>query len=386
MQEGRGSAFQNALIDVPHNPADNAPKQGTTVRPTVNDIAREAGVSLATVDRVLNARPGVREKTITAVNEAIRTLGYVRNVAAANLARQRIYRFLFVLPDVQSQFIIALRAAIEEAAHGPLAESCEVMVVTAPLRDPHAIVSAVEQFRVTPLDGCAIMAHETPDVRDLIIRLRDEGTSVVSLIMDQPQAPRDHFVGIDNEAAGRTAGVLLGRFVGEKPGKVAVVVSSMQARDMVERRLGFDRVMAERFPQLQVLPSIEGHDDRDLTVQIVRASLASHQGVVAIYVAGAGTRGVTEALTAAGLAGQTVVVAHELTPHTRAALMDGSIDAVIAQDVGHLARSALRVLKAKTDRLRIDAGQEQINITVLLRENLTPLATTYAISPSFDAA
>ncbi|MEL6316609.1 MAG: LacI family DNA-binding transcriptional regulator, partial [Pseudomonadota bacterium] len=33
-------------------------------RPTVHDIARVAGVSLATVDRVLNERPGVREKTI----------------------------------------------------------------------------------------------------------------------------------------------------------------------------------------------------------------------------------------------------------------------------------------------------------------------------------
>jgi LacI family transcriptional regulator len=339
----------------------------------VNDIAREAGVSLATVDRVLNARPGVREKTILAVNDAIRSLGYIRNVAAANLARQRIYRFLFVLPDVQSQFVTALRAAIEQAAHGPLADSCEVMIVTAPLRDPHALVMAVDEFRATPLDGCAIMAHETPDVRDLIIRLRDEGTAVVSLITDQPQAPRDHFVGIDNEAAGRTAGVLLGRFVGQKPGKVAVVVGSMQARDMVERRLGFDRVMAERFAHLQVLPSIEGHDDRDLTVRIVRASLASHDGVVAVYVAGAGTRGVTEALSDAGLSGQMVVVAHELTPHTRAALIDGSIDAVIAQDVGHLARSALRVLRAKSDRLRIDVGQEQIDITVLLRENLAAL-------------
>jgi LacI family transcriptional regulator len=343
------------------------------VRPTVNDIAREAGVSLATVDRVLNARPGVREKTILAVNDAIRSLGYIRNVAAANLARQRIYRFLFVLPDVQSQFVSALRSAIEQAAHGPLADSCEVMIVTAPLRDPHALVTAVEGYRHMPLDGCAIMAHETPDVRDLIIRLREEGTAVVSLITDQPQAPRDHFVGIDNTAAGRTAGVLLGRFVGQKPGKVAVVVSSMQARDMVERRLGFDRVMAERFAHLQVLPSIEGHDDRDLTMQITRASLASHDGVVAVYVAGAGTRGVTEALADAGLAGQVVVVAHELTPHTRAALIDGSIDAVIAQDVGHLARSALRVLRAKSDRLRIDVGQEQIDITVLLRENLAAL-------------
>lgn len=343
------------------------------VRPTVNDIAREAGVSLATVDRVLNARPGVREKTILAVNDAIRTLGYIRNVAAANLARQRIYRFLFVLPDAQTQFVTSLRAAITDAARGPLAESCEVMVVTAPLRDPHAMVTAVAKYRETPLDGCAIMAHETPDVRDLIIHLKAEGTAVVSLITDQPQAPRDHFVGIDNEAAGRTAAVLLGRFVGKRPGKVAVVVSSMQARDMVERRLGFDRVMAERFPDLQVLPSIEGHDDRHLTEQITTACLASHDGVVAVYVAGAGTRGVTEALSTAGLGENLVVVAHELTAHTRAGLVDGAIDAVIAQDVGHLARSALRVLRAKTDRLAIDAGQEQINITVLLRENLSPL-------------
>lgn len=363
------------------------------VRPTVNDIARVAGVSLATVDRVLNARPGVREKTIHAVNDAIRTLGFVRNVAAANLARQRVYRFLFVLPDVESQFVASLQAAIAEAAQGPLAEACEVMMVTAPLRDPHALVMAVDRFRDAPLDGVAIMAHETPDVRDLIIHLKAEGAAVVSLITDQPQAPRDHFVGIDNEAAGRTAGVLVGRFVGKRAGKVAVVVSSMQAHDMVDRRLGFDRVMAERFPDLQVLPSIEGYDDRDLTAQITRASLQSHDGVVAIYVAGAGTRGVTETIAELGLAGQMVVVAHELTQHTRTALIEGSIDAVIAQDVGHLARSALRVLRAKSDRLNIDVGQEQINITILLRENLSmqtpsltpltsvdPSATTWKIT------
>jgi LacI family transcriptional regulator len=343
------------------------------VRPTVIDIAREAGVSLATVDRVLNDRPGVREKTIRAVTEAIDRLGYVRNVAAANLARQRTYRVLFMLPEVRSQFLLALQDAISEAARGPLAESTEIIVATAPLRDPHALVASFDQYLKPPLDGCAIMAHETPEVRDLITRLKEHGTAVVSLITDQPQAPRDHFVGIDNDAAGRTAGVLLGRFVGQKPGKVAVVVSSMLARDMVERRRGFDAVLAERFPHLQALPSLEGHDDRDLTARITTACLEAHPGVVAIYVAGAGTRGVTEALAALGLGGQLVVVAHELTPHTRSALVEGAVDAVIAQDVGHLARSALRVLRAKADRLPIDEGQEQIRITILIRENLPPL-------------
>ena len=47
----------------------------TRPKPTVNDIARVAGVSLATVDRVLNARPGVRDVTIEKVNKAIAELG-----------------------------------------------------------------------------------------------------------------------------------------------------------------------------------------------------------------------------------------------------------------------------------------------------------------------
>jgi LacI family transcriptional regulator len=58
-------------------------------RPTVNDIAKAAGVSLATVDRVLNARQGVREKTVARVNAAIEQLGYIRDVTAPNRATAR---------------------------------------------------------------------------------------------------------------------------------------------------------------------------------------------------------------------------------------------------------------------------------------------------------
>ena len=48
----------------------------TSDNPTVNDIARVAGVSLATVDRVLNGRPGVRSSTVEKVQKAIAELGY----------------------------------------------------------------------------------------------------------------------------------------------------------------------------------------------------------------------------------------------------------------------------------------------------------------------
>ncbi|MEM8704238.1 MAG: LacI family transcriptional regulator, partial [Pseudomonadota bacterium] len=65
-----------------------------------------------------------------------------------------------------------------------------------------------------------------------------------------------------------------------------------------------------------------------------------------------------------------VVVAHDLTPVTRKALVDGEVDAVIAQNVGHLARSALRVLRAKCDDAGIYEAQEQIRIEIVMRENL----------------
>jgi len=66
-----------------HN--DPKPRHQEISKPTVNDIARVAGVSLATVDRVLNGRSGVRSLTIAKVNKAIDELGYVRDTAAANL-------------------------------------------------------------------------------------------------------------------------------------------------------------------------------------------------------------------------------------------------------------------------------------------------------------
>ena len=59
------------------------------MRPTTKDLAKAAGVSLATVDRVLNGRSGVRKKTVDAVNCAIQEIGFERNQVAATLARKR---------------------------------------------------------------------------------------------------------------------------------------------------------------------------------------------------------------------------------------------------------------------------------------------------------
>ncbi|MFK7754469.1 MAG: LacI family DNA-binding transcriptional regulator [Sedimentitalea sp.] len=339
-------------------------------KPTVHDIAREAGVSLATVDRVLNARAGVRKATVARVQQAVQSLGYVRDISAANLARQRHYRFVFLLPDTSSQFLSALREAIAETSRGLAKDRCAIETVSVSLNDPVALKRAFSKMDEDGIDGVAVMANETPMVRDMIARLKARGVAVVAMITDQPNSERDHFVGIDNTAAGRTAAVLMGRFIDAPAGKIAVVVNTMLARDMVERRIGFDQVMAERFAGLEPLPTVEGRDDHELTAQVTAQCLDRNSDVVGIYCVGAGLRGVTQVLRERNLEQKVVVVGHDLTPHACAALREGALDVVINQNTGHLARSAARVLRAHCDGVDVIASQEKIRIEIVLKENL----------------
>lgn len=341
------------------------------MRPTVNDIAREAGVSLATVDRVLNARPGVRAKTVKAVNDAIARLGYVRDLTAANLARSRNYRMVALLPDTESQFIQSLAAALVEAGQAAAPSRTELRLMRFPAEDPHALAALLGGLSSRDHAGVALMAPETPVLRDAVRALRARGLPVVALVSDLPSA--DHFIGIDNRAAGRTAGVLLGRFLGGGPGQVIVLGQSLLARDMIERRRGFDEVMQRDFPGLEVLQSLETHGSPATLRHVVAEMLANAPRVRGIYAMGGGNRTLTQVLGEMGLSGKMTLVCHELTPHVRQALVTGEITAVITQNLGHLARSTLRVLRAKADNQPLDESQEQIRIEIVLRENLPDL-------------
>lgn len=347
-------------------------QQETKAPPTINDIARVAEVSLATVDRVLNARPGVREKTVEKVNQAIADLGYVRDTAAANLARGRVYNFVFILPMTSNEFLTALEAEITQLANASRHERTRLSFVRVAAFDPVALSVAMEGIDAEIVDGVAIFGPETPSVRDSVAHLRASGVAVVSLVADIPSSERDHYVGVDNVAAGRTAAQLLGRFLGPRKGSVLVLTGSMLARDHLERRLGFDEVMARDFPHLRILASLEGRDDPDLIERLMPGTLADNADIIGVYSSAAGNEGLLRVFQDQPKTARPMIVAHELTPLSRAALQDGLFDAVISQDTGHLIRSAVRVMRAKSDKLPINNSQERIRIDVYLKENTPP--------------
>lgn len=322
------------------------------------------------MDRVLNERPGVRSVTIKKVQAAIEALGYVRDTAAANLARQKTYRFVFVLPDWKGQFLASLEESLAEIIHNAPQNRTEVRTIHVPNHGLTELAATLRELRPEEVDGLAIMAKETPLVRDAIADLRKRGIPVVSLVADQPNSERDHFVGIDNFAAGRTAATLLGRFTGGRRGKVVVVITNKQSRDMIERRHGFDEIVSAEFPHLEPLPSVEGQEDPGHTERVTLRALRANPDAVGIYSVGASADGIARAIAAADLPQRPILIDHELTEDSAALLRRGVIDAVITQNTGHLARSALRVLRAKCDQTPVIKSQECIRIEIVIRENL----------------
>lgn len=339
------------------------------MRPTAKDLAVEAGVSLATIDRVLNGRPGVKARTVTKVNDAIDRIGFVRNLSAVNLARKKNYHFRFLLPEYGDQFLDVMVKHIEEANKAFSAEMVDATAVRLPAEDPYRLASYLGHLDAKSVHGIAIMAPESPQVRDAINRLLERGIEVVQFLAGQPKAASIDFVGINNHAAGATAAQLSGRFLCGTRGKIVVVSETMQSRDSIERRLGFDDVINREYPELKTLPSIETHGDLQRTRRIFKNLFANHPDISGLYVLSAEARIPIEEISKITTK-PLVKIVHERTPFTEAALQNGQIDAVIAQNPGHLVRSAIRILKARNDQREPLASQEKIRIEILLKENL----------------
>ena len=340
-----------------------------SVRASLHDVARTAGVSLATVDRVLHGRAGVRARTVERVQAAVEQLGYRPDPAAARLARKRSVRLAIVLPAGDNGFVALLNQQLRATAPW-LAEQRAVAVVHSvdvfsPLDLAQHLASLQGRF-----DAVVVMALDHPRVRAAIDDLVAHGTVVVTLVSDVPGSRRSHFVGIDNVAAGRTAATLLGRFVNARGGRVGIVMGSRALRDHAERLFGFERVMAAEYTHLRLLPPIEGHDSSERTEPLVTKLLQRETELVGLYSIGAGNRGIQAALERSGRAPRIVWICHELTPHARKALLSGVADAVINQDAGHEVRSACRLALAALSGERVLPDQERIRLDIFLRDNL----------------
>jgi LacI family transcriptional regulator len=338
------------------------------MRATIVEVAQAAGVSIATVDRVLNNRLGVKPRTRNLVLEAARRVGYLTDEDRQAVQRksQVPVRLQFILPVGTNQFIQTLHDNVLALAKAR--DGIDVHVTSLDGINPEHL--AIQIRNLPPeIQGLGVIALDHPSVREALRTLAARQVKVVTLVSDIHHVPRVAYVGIDNRAAGRLAGYLLRRFLGKSnSGKVALFTGSLAYRGHEEREMGFRNILSEESPSLDVIQLREIMDDEDQAYEEARALLATHPDVLAIYNVGAGTPGIAKAIKERGLQHKIVFVGHEATPSARDLLLDGTLDAVIDQNPRVEAREALNILESAVRDLPLEVHPPRLQ--VIFKENI----------------
>ena len=338
---------------------------------TIADIARQAGVGTATVDRVLNRRPGVNAETVQRVLQVVAELG-----APPQRGRPRMgenFRFAFVLPAEAAPFNELVDRLIAQTA-GEFRHQ-HITELTHRFDSSDVAAFAAELAQLGDCDGVAVMAPDLPPVKLAINELVRTGVHVVTLLSDVAGSMRETHIGADNRAAGRTAGLLLGRMCGS--GARDTLLLSSQATRLsgeIERRIGFAQVIEERFPKLKVqrtpdLPPGDAGVCRAL-LRYLRSESVDTARIAGLYNVGSGSVGVARAIESLGLTGSVGIVAHDFSDEHRSLLGANGLAYVLHQDIHYCISTAARVLRALCENVRGALNVVQPRIEILTAENL----------------
>ncbi|WP_406441119.1 substrate-binding domain-containing protein [Streptomyces sp. NBC_00631] len=334
---------------------------------TIREIARQAGLSTATVDRVLHQRGKVRESTVREVHQAIKDLD--RQQTQVRIGGRTF--MIDIVMQAPERFSTAVREALEAelpSLHPAVVrsrfhfrESCQ----------PEDLVATLEKIAERGTQGVILKAPDVPELTAAVGRLVAAGVPVVTLVTDLPHSARLAYIGIDNRAAGATAAYLLEQWLGDRPGNVLTTISRGSFRGEEEREMGLRsamRLAGSRRSLVEVTDS-DGLDttQRDLVLDALRRDA----DIVAVYSMGGGNLATLDAFDALGRQ-CAVFVAHDLDHDNTRLLRERRLSAVLHHDLRQDVRRACQTVMRAHRALPDDGPALPSAIQVVTPFNLPP--------------
>lgn len=297
-------------------------------RPTIADVAKSAGVGIATVDRVLNGRSPVREETSRKVYEAAERIGF----HGANIIRQRMladlptYNLGFILRKERHDFYQSFASELQSASQAILDRRLRLTIQFAKSGEPDEFAELLLGM-TGKVQAIGATGPDHHDVTSAVSALRVQGIPTFSLLSDFAQGVREAYLGTNNMKVGRTAAWMISKFA-KKPGKVMLLLGGHRFHGHALRETGFRAYMREYAPEFEVLDAAINLETRRLTYELVMNVLSRHADLVGVYCIGGGMEGVIEALSEAEKGDDICCLVNELTPESRQALLERRISGV----------------------------------------------------------
>lgn len=285
------------------------------------EIAAEAGVSLSTVNRVLNELGSVSESARARVIEAARRLAVKRVLPEVHHGLTHID---IVLSLADTPLLKRISSALIRIIQ-MLDRNTQIHRIIVP-DDESKVLAAIQQQK-HKRKGLIVMARNTPKITSALEAVIQSGTKVVTMVSDIDLIGRLSYSGIDNYQAGSTAAWFIRKMVREQ-GCVLKLVANDYLRAHCDRSKGFsDALAGSGLIEIEVETQ-----DKDIgCYQAVSKALSEHN-ILAIYNSGYGSDGVMRALHEHDAVGRVVWVAHEMYDHHNEYLRTGAISLILDQD------------------------------------------------------
>ncbi|HET7475093.1 MAG TPA: substrate-binding domain-containing protein [Dermatophilaceae bacterium] len=295
----------------------------------VRDIAVQAGLSEATVDRVLHDRVNVSPRARRQVEQAVSELERQRSQLLLT-GRTFLLDLVMQAPD---RFTAAVRSALEAELPGLRPAIVRSRFHFREQAPPGELIAAMHRAVARGSDGIVLKAPDLPEIAAAVDSVVGRGVPVVTLVTDVSRCRRAAYVGIDNVAAGQTAAYLVSQWLRHTVGDVLVAVSRGSFRGEDERERGFREALASTDPE-RALVAVTDTDGLDASMRgAVAPALEANRRVCAVYSIGGGNGGIVEAFAAVGRTCE-VFVAHDLDSDNIRLLREGKLSAVLHHDLG----------------------------------------------------
>ncbi len=301
-------------------------------KPTISDLAKEAGVSISTVNRVLSGSSQVKATTAQRIQGAAEKIGFygLGTIEDQIKKNARSYRLGFLLQQSTRELYQLFGRMIREVSYTRPLDVVEPFVDFVDLLTPDNISQRLYALG-KQCDAVAIIAADHPQIGQTIRALRDMGKPVTAYITDQSAPDRAAFVGTDNWKLGRTAAWIIANMTHEE-GHVAMFQGNhrYQCQDVADA--SFRSYIREHAPHLTASESRPTHEEPQNAYLMVRDLLKSTDDLRGIFMVGGGISGVLKALREVPESRRKGVrlICRDIGPETRKGLSEGLITASLA--------------------------------------------------------
>lgn len=313
---------------------------------TIRELAKLAGVSRGTVDRVLNNRPGVHPDTQSEIRRIAEELGYTPNLAGRLLAgRKKNLKLAFLSFDAPAYsffrdvYDAAQKKALELEGLGVTVNFYLIRLVT-----EQDFVDLFDKIEADGVDGVVTPPMVMPLFEDFLRRMRAKDVPFVFYNIDAYEEDRLCYIGCNYVQAGRVAAGLTALCLGGA-GQVAIIThcdsDNQSYRDRLE---GYLAELTASYPAITLLnqgePTIFSGDDYSPVQRLVRA----HPEVGAVYIVNLGDYSVCQIAHDAAEGRRLNIITNDLVPAQRRMLREGVISATLGQQPEVQGGMSLQVL------------------------------------------